>query len=138
MTNEQNIGDVITVNYRGKEVQGKLVAPGVVQRCTRKGAKSYLVQCVETGEWCYCSQARMTNLRARHGSKGTRADVGRTYLSRPGKAIVKAREAEAKLDDEDDEGGLELSDISPVNEIVVDGETGDEIVDEVVDAPVEA
>lgn len=146
---DQAIGTEITVNYRGKPVKGKLVAPGVVQRCTRKGAQSYLVQCSVSGEWCYCSQPRMTKLRAKYGSKGTRAQVAAGYVSNAAKRQIKANEKAAKdaakalkavekeqalldADLEDDEGGLELTRSEAVAEIELSGDEAAAPADEQV------
>ncbi len=80
---------MIEVTYNGKTLTGNEIAGGVVQRATRANAKTFLVQCMVTGEWKYCSAERYQKLLDKHG---TPQDVGASYLSREGARIQKSRE----------------------------------------------
>lgn len=82
-----------TVQFYGRDVKGETVADGVIRRASRKGAKSFLVQCSQTGKWCYTSPERMDKLVQRFGSE---ADVGKGYISREGKALVKEQSTEVE------------------------------------------
>ena len=61
------------------------IAPGVRQ----KNEKTYYIQCSIKGTWHYCNKARLDKLTQKHGTVEL---IGTTYVSREGKADLRAKE----------------------------------------------
>ena len=79
--------ETTVVKFYERDVKGEQIATGVLRRATRKNSKSFLVKCSVTGKWCYCSRERHEKLIQRFGSE---EELGRSYISREGKAKIKA------------------------------------------------
>jgi len=117
-----NVGDTVTIQFKGKDVECKCIQPGVVQ----KTASIFYIQDCVSKEWLYCFPERLANLNAKNDGdlsefKGrqTRADerdtedvakAGRKAEREAAKAEKEATaqaEADAKADaDEQDDDEL--------------------------------
>lgn len=76
------MSDKVTVIFRDKSEELELVTPGVAKR-----GNAFLVKCSKTGEWCYCTPARLEKLKVKYGSI---ENVGASYLSRAGAQEIRA------------------------------------------------
>jgi hypothetical protein len=71
----------VSVLYMGKVTEREQIVPGIV-----KAGNACLIQCCDTGIWCYCSPERLAKLADKAGSQEA---VGLTYRSRDARAEVK-------------------------------------------------
>jgi len=76
----------ITISYNGKDVKKEQVVPGLV-----KTGNAFLVRCKKTNAWTYCNQARVDGLVAKFG---TIEKLGKNYVGRAGKRLLKAEQVE--------------------------------------------
>jgi len=87
--NTDDSGDVqdITVEFYGRSVNGRQIAPGILSRMTSRSVESFLIQCSVTNKWMYCSKARLEKLTEKSGSLDL---VSKNYISK--EAIQNSKE----------------------------------------------
>jgi len=83
-----NVGDKVTIQFKGTDVECTCVQPGVVQKTQ---SIFYIQDCV-SGEWLYCFPERLENLKRKYDG-----DLSQ-YKGRSTRATIRETEGEAKAE----------------------------------------
>jgi hypothetical protein len=83
-----NIGDKVTIQFKGKDVECTCVQPGVVQ----KTPSIFYIQDSVSGDWLYCFPERLENLNRKY-----EGDLSH-YTGRSTRATIRETLAEAKAE----------------------------------------
>lgn len=80
------VGDKVTINFNGKDVEATFVQPGVVQ----KTESIYYIRDSKSGEWLYCYPIRLATLRVKYNN-----DLS-GYLGRESRSTTREEQKKAK------------------------------------------